>query len=69
MKSLIDLLSLGPIATGICGTSPSFIFYSKGVLDDETCCTVQNHAILIVGFGKRKYSINFFFVSHSVILL
>lgn len=45
------LISLGPIVTGICGTDESFLFYKNGIFDNSKCCSLQNHAVLIVGYG------------------
>lgn len=50
-QALLQALQSGPVATGICGTDPAFLFYSQGVFFDEACCTIQNHAVLIVGYG------------------
>ena len=44
-------LLLHLINTGVCGTDPHFMLYSNGVFDLDTCCTDQNHAITLVGYG------------------
>lgn len=36
---------------GICGTGESFLFYSGGIYDDQSCCVTLNHAMLVVGYG------------------
>jgi len=41
----------GPVAVGICATDRSFMFYAGGVYNAPDCCTTQNHAVLIVGYG------------------
>ena len=41
----------GPVAVGICATDRNFMFYAGGVFDAPDCCTTQNHAVLIVGYG------------------
>lgn len=51
--SLLSALTfIGPIATGICGTDKSFMYYQSGVFTNTRCCTEQNHAILVVGYGE-----------------
>jgi C1A family cysteine protease len=30
----------------------TFMFYSRGIYNAENCCSIQNHAVLIVGYGK-----------------
>lgn len=32
----------------------TFLFYGGGIYNDLHCCTVQNHAILVVGYGTDK---------------
>ena len=36
---------------GVCGTDPFFLLYSSGVFDLDDCCTAQNHALTLVGYG------------------
>lgn len=43
----------GPVAVGICGTDPRFVYYGQGILDISDCCTTLNHAVLIVGYGSE----------------
>lgn len=55
-----QFLHLGPVATGICGTNSSFLYYTGGLYDPPECCQTQNHAVLIVGYGvdpdtQREY--------------
>ena len=55
-----QFLQVGPVATGICGTNSSFLYYTGGIYDPLACCQTQNHAVLIVGHGmdestKREY--------------
>ena len=50
-RALERAVSAGPVAVGICGTDQGFIYYERGVLDNIDCCTTQNHALLIVGYG------------------
>ena len=44
----------GPVAVGLCATDKSFMFYAHGVYNAEDCCTAQNHAVLIVGYGHDE---------------
>lgn len=37
----------------MCGTDSFFLFYSSGIFDRTDCCTTQNHAMLIVGYGHE----------------
>jgi hypothetical protein len=46
------LVNYGPLSVGICGTDPLFMYYAGGILNFPSCCTTQNHAILIVGYGN-----------------
>jgi hypothetical protein len=50
-KNLKRFVATGPVSIGICGTDFSFMFYAGGVYDQLDCCTVQNHAMIIVGYG------------------
>lgn len=51
---IIKALQDGPIAVGICGTDDEFLFYSSGIFDESSCCTQQNHAMLLVGYGHDE---------------
>ena len=46
--SIRNKLLEGPVAVGVCGSEKSFLFYSHGVYRNSECCTVQNHAMLLV---------------------
>eukprot|EP00596_Hydrurales_sp_CCMP1899_P002448 CAMPEP_0119054826 /NCGR_PEP_ID=MMETSP1177-20130426/75340_1 /TAXON_ID=2985 /ORGANISM="Ochromonas sp, Strain CCMP1899" /LENGTH=282 /DNA_ID=CAMNT_0007035215 /DNA_START=1150 /DNA_END=1998 /DNA_ORIENTATION=+ len=50
-QQLQQYVSMAPVAVGICGTDKSFMYYAKGVYNAASCCSVQNHAVLIVGYG------------------
>jgi hypothetical protein len=41
----------GPVAIGICGEDFDFMYYDGGIFNPPSCCSVQNHAMLIVGYG------------------
>ncbi len=43
-------LKLGPVSVGVCGTDSSFLFYTSGIFNVKTCCSTQNHAMLLVGY-------------------
>eukprot|EP00607_Mallomonas_marina_P004495 CAMPEP_0182438444 /NCGR_PEP_ID=MMETSP1167-20130531/85778_1 /TAXON_ID=2988 /ORGANISM="Mallomonas Sp, Strain CCMP3275" /LENGTH=370 /DNA_ID=CAMNT_0024631823 /DNA_START=2625 /DNA_END=3737 /DNA_ORIENTATION=+ len=49
-------LAQGPVAVGVCGTDQSFLFYSGGIYNALNCCTLLNHALLIVGYGHDSAS-------------
>ena len=42
------------MAVGLCATDKSFMFYAHGVYNAADCCTAQNHAVLIVGYGHDE---------------
>jgi hypothetical protein len=50
-QQLQQYVSMAPVAVGICGTDKSFMYYAKGVYSAASCCSVQNHAVLLVGYG------------------
>lgn len=50
-KSLKKFVATAPVSIGICGTDFAFMFYAGGVFDYADCCSLQNHAMLIVGYG------------------
>ena len=50
-SALERAVTLSPVAVGVCGTDQGFIYYESGVFDARDCCTTQNHALLIVGYG------------------
>ncbi len=50
-NALLWALSSGPVVVGICGTDLTFLFYAEGVYNAAECCTNQNHAMLVVGYG------------------
>jgi len=47
------LLYVGPVAVGINGADPSFIYYGGGIFDSPDCDQEANHALLIVGYGQE----------------
>lgn len=49
-----EALKDGPVSVGVCGTDVPFLFYSSGIFDYPECCDVQNHALLIVGYGHDE---------------
>lgn len=49
-------VSKGPVAIGICATDMDFLYYGGGIFNPSSCCTLQNHAILIVGYGVEAES-------------
>ena len=56
-QAIIDTLLEGPIATGV-KTTQSFLFYSSGVFQDDTCKTlIPNHAVALVGYDRVSYRV------------
>lgn len=53
---LLRSLLSGPVSIGVCGSDATFLYYSKGIYSYEYCCTDQNHAMLLVGYGTDKES-------------
>ena len=55
---LLEAVARQPVAVGIAGQHPSFLFYAGGIYDDEACgrreggATVLNHALVVVGYGR-----------------
>jgi hypothetical protein len=47
-------LEEGPVSIGLCGTDLPFLFYASGIFDYKDCCGIQNHAMLIVGYGRDE---------------
>ena len=50
-EALRQFVSVGPVATGICGTDQRFMFYESGIFDVSDCCQTLNHAVMLVGYG------------------
>ena len=42
----------GPVAVGVEANKRCFKYYWQGIMDDESCGTTQNHAVLTVGWGN-----------------
>jgi len=52
---LMDVVyNVGPISVGLDASSKEFRFYKSGVMD--TCGTMINHAVLLVGYGTDEES-------------
>mmetsp|Transcript_12018 Transcript_12018/g.20068 ORF Transcript_12018/g.20068 Transcript_12018/m.20068 type:complete len:738 (-) Transcript_12018:246-2459(-) len=59
-------LQTGPVAVGICGTDPIFLFYGGGIFDeDNQCCQVQNHALILVGYDTDPITGQPFWVAQN----
>ena len=59
-------LRMGPVATGICSTDPNFLYYTGGLFDPPECCVIQNHAVLIVGYGHDQAAeVDYFIIKNS----
>jgi len=44
-------LRYSPLSVGVCGTDQAFLYYTGGIYDPSNCCSTQNHALLLVGYG------------------
>jgi hypothetical protein len=59
-------LAHGPVSVGVCGHDMSFLFYTGGLYRPPDCCSVQNHAMLLVGYGVDEATgIPFFLAQNS----
>lgn len=54
--AIFQALQQGPVSTGICALDASFMYYSKGIYKESDCCEVQNHAVVVVGYGHDEQS-------------
>lgn len=73
------LRTIGPVAAEISGSSPTFKFYSSGIIDDaalmaegvsadsELVCSSGkiNHAVLIVGWDRESNGDEYFLIKNS----
>jgi hypothetical protein len=53
-RSLASAVSIQPVAVGIDASSVYFTMYSGGILDQASCGTDLNHAVLLVGYGTDE---------------
>ena len=61
-----NFVRMSPVATGICGTDPNFLYYTGGLFDPPNCCVTQNHAVLIVGYGHdESVGVDYFIIKNS----
>jgi len=58
-------LALGPVSVGVCGHDMSFLFYTGGLYHPPDCCSVQNHAMLLVGYGVDEATGTPFFLAQN----
>ena len=51
-QQLMLAVKMGPVAASISAQSPTFQFYSKGIISDEECSKHEvDSAVAIVGYG------------------
>ena len=62
--SLRDLLDNGPVAVGISSTSWLFLFYYSGVITSWECGFMNDHAVLVVGYGYER-GIPYYLIKNS----
>ena len=55
----------GPVSVGVCGHDLSFLFYSGGIYDEPSCCEVQNHAMLLVGYDTDSQTGKDYFIAQN----
>jgi hypothetical protein len=57
----------GPVAVYIDSSQQAWQFYSMGILDDETCGTVVDHALAVIGYGvdDGKTKMPYFIIKNS----
>uniref|UniRef100_A0A6U0TSW0 Peptidase C1A papain C-terminal domain-containing protein n=1 Tax=Pinguiococcus pyrenoidosus TaxID=172671 RepID=A0A6U0TSW0_9STRA len=64
--ALLEAVNIGPVAVGVCGSSPGFLLYSGGIHDDPNCGQELNHALLLVGYGHdNKTGVDFWIARNS----
>lgn len=50
----IAALQNGPVAAAVASSSSVFQFYKKGIINDSSCGTNLDHAVVIVGYGSES---------------
>jgi hypothetical protein len=58
----------GPVAVYVDSSQQAWQFYSMGILDDETCGTVVDHALAVIGYGvddDGKTKMPYFIIKNS----
>jgi hypothetical protein len=53
-SAILRALKRGPVTVGICGADKTFLFYTGGIFKYDECCSIQNHAMLIIGYGEDE---------------
>ena len=51
---LKEAVSRNPVSVGIQADSPTFRYYTGGIITDKNCGTKLNHGVLVVGYGEEK---------------
>lgn len=50
---LVKEIGNGPVTVAVAASASAFQFYKSGILDDSSCGTGINHAVLAVGYGTE----------------
>jgi len=67
-SALVDAVAnAGPVAVYIDSSQQAWQFYSMGILDDDTCGTVVDHALAVIGYGvdDGKTNMPYFIIKNS----
>lgn len=65
-QDMKNAVSRRPVSVAIEADKYVFQFYKSGVLDDTTCGTELDHAVLVVGYGTDSYSgLDYWLVKNS----
>ena len=58
-------LAGGPVAVSVAASGAAFEAYTSGVLDDPSCETIGNHAMVLVGMGKSRAGVSYWTLKNS----
>jgi hypothetical protein len=58
-------LAGGPVAVSVAASGAAFEAYTSGVLDDPSCGSIGNHAMLLVGMGKSRAGVSYWTLKNS----
>jgi cathepsin L len=64
--ALLSAVNLNPVVAYVDSSQEAFQFYSMGILNDPTCGTAVDHAVLVVGYATdAKTSTNYWIIKNS----